>query len=423
MLDPRIAALLRDHFGLDPASIGTQGVFRVVAQRVDKVCSGDIEQYWQVVSQSAAELRILVEALVVPETWFFRYPESLDRVAACVVAMLRRRPDGSPVRILSMPCSTGEEPYSIAIALRDIGIAPAQVRIDALDISEVAIERARRGHYGRNAFRTASLTFRDRHFSALPDGGYALDDGIRAQVDLRCENIFALSPQTMAQPYDVVLCRNVLIYFDVLIQQRVIGLLEQLCRPEGALFLGPAEAGLLIRMGYRPVGEPSAFEFESRVDASRRYRAVPVPDARVGSAVPTPPRRPNPLGVPAAPAVLPASFVRPAPLPRVESGEAAIESVRRLADRGRIDEAAGAAQALIAHDSANPEAHYWLGLCRDVQGHKTEAEAYYRKAIYLAPAHVEALMHLAALLDEQGDDGGAQRLRQRAMREEARHGV
>ena len=76
---------------------------------------------------------------------------------------------------------------------------------------------------------------------------------------------------------------------------------------------------------------------------------------------------------------------------------------------------------MIERDSTNAEAHFWLGLCRDAQGDKPGAAVHYRKAIYLAPAHVGALNHLAALLDEQADGGGAQRLRQRAMREEARH--
>ena len=89
MLDPRIATLLREHVGLDPASIGTQGVARIVGQRPALACEGDIERYWHVLSQSTTELRLLVEALVVPETWFFRYPESLDRVAACVAARAR----------------------------------------------------------------------------------------------------------------------------------------------------------------------------------------------------------------------------------------------------------------------------------------------------------------------------------------------
>ncbi|MBJ7263104.1 MAG: chemotaxis protein CheR [Burkholderiaceae bacterium] len=475
MLDPRIATLLREHFGLDPASIGTQGVARIVGQRAALACEGDIERYWHVLSQSTTELRLLVEALVVPETWFFRYPESLDRVAACVAAVLRRRIDGSPVRILSMPCSTGEEPYSVAIALRDMGIAPAQVQIDALDISEVAIERARRGQYGRNAFRSPSMLFRDRYFTALPDGRYLLADEIRDQVEFRCENLFALSPYTLAQAYDLVLCRNLLIYFDVPTQQQAIDVLKQLCSPDGVLFLGPAEAGVLVRMGHRPMGEPAAFAFESRAQVSRpsavlAMPSVPSASERSPAVVPTTPvssqagGRTSLSGADrfAESAIAPSlasssatacsdvssraasfsdapsraaslsdgSFSCAASIKTLASSgetsvthdEAAIEAVRRLADRGRVAEAADAAQRLIEQDSANAEAHYWVGLCRDVQGQKAAAAMHYRKAIYLAPAHVEALNHLAALLDEQGDDRGAQRLRLRAMREEARHG-
>ena len=450
MLDSRIASLLREHFGLDPASIGIQGVARIVDQRVALACEGDIERYWHVLSQSTTELRLLVEALVVPETWFFRYPESLDRVAACVAAALLRRIDGSPVRILSMPCSTGEEPYSVAIALRDMGIAPNQVQIDALDISEVAIERARQGRYGRNAFRSPSLLFRDRYFTALSDGRYLLADEIRDQVDFRSENLFALSPYTLAHAYDVVLCRNLLIYFDVPTQQRAIEVLKQLCRPDGVLFLGPAEAGLLVRMGHRSLGEPAAFAFESRARVSGPDSVMAAPtalsakDARRVAVLRTPvsaqsgsstsvlgaDRFTESAIVSSLASARAASFSSAASITTLASAgdtsrahdKAAIEAVRRLADRGLVAEAADAAQHLIEQDSANAEAHYWLGLCRDVQGQKAAAATHYRKAIYLAPAHVEALNHLAALLDEQGDGSGAKRLRQRAMREEARHG-
>ncbi|NEM46493.1 MAG: chemotaxis protein CheR, partial [Xanthomonas perforans] len=131
----------------------------------------------------ASEQQALVEAVVVPETWFFRYPESF----AALVNLARERSThlagARPLRILSLPCSTGEEPYSIAMALLDGGLPGDGFRIDAMDISEVNLQRAERALYGRNSFRGDDLSFRDRHFAVTPEG-FELRSQVRRKVRL-----------------------------------------------------------------------------------------------------------------------------------------------------------------------------------------------------------------------------------------------
>src|SRR5690606_25565987 len=103
--------------------------------------------------QSPTEQRALIESIVVPETWFFRYPESFALLATQARALQRRLPIGRPLRLLSLPCSSGEEPYSMAIAMLDADFSAEQFQIDALDISQRGIEQAALGRYGVNAFR------------------------------------------------------------------------------------------------------------------------------------------------------------------------------------------------------------------------------------------------------------------------------
>ena len=138
----------------------------------------DARTYWELVSASPNELQALTEAVVVAETWFFR-----DRAAFAAMARialehwLPANPEGV-LRLLSLPCASGEEPYSIAMALLDSGFPSKRYRIDAIDISERTLAHAERATYGKNSFRGVELGFRDRHFEATAHGHDRLFDRI-----------------------------------------------------------------------------------------------------------------------------------------------------------------------------------------------------------------------------------------------------
>ena len=187
----RFAELLKETMGLDPASIGTSAVQRAVRSRMRAAGVSEADDYWLRLDGSRAALQALIEAVVVPETWFFRDPQAFSAMARLAAeAWPARRAQGGRLRLLSLPCSTGEEPYTMAMALLDAGLPAAAFAIDAVDISGAAIDRARRGVYGRNSFRGADLGFRNRHFArTLP--GYAISPAVRGCVTFGQSNLFA----------------------------------------------------------------------------------------------------------------------------------------------------------------------------------------------------------------------------------------
>ncbi|RQR37546.1 MCP methyltransferase [Burkholderia sp. Bp9143] len=468
--DSRFRGWLLRETGIDPDSLGNDFLSRALTERVQAL-QGDgerlpsaarppvtpeaLDAYWQQLNASADERRALIELFVVPETWFFRDREAFATLARLAAERLAAMP-GRVIRVLSAPCSTGEEPYSAAMALLDAGLEPASFTIDAIDLSARAIEQARLGCYGRNAFRGTATEFRGRYFTPAADG-WLLDERVRACVQFRQANLVEPGIDTGIR-YDFVFCRNVLIYFDRDAQDRVIGSLESALADDGMLFVGPAETGVAMRHGMRSARVPLAFAFH-RVrggvaadgDATRHAAPVPAvaPYRRTERFAVAPPAATRPLlaVVPStwidaapsraafAPAERPMAFEPRADLrvdslthaahvadtaapatPVADSAAPTLEEAQALANAGAFDEAERVLAQFSAHAGPHADAFYLNGLIADARGRVAEAGDFYRKALYLRPTHHEALTHLATLLDVGGDGAGAQWLLERARR-------
>ena len=409
--DQRFFDFLKERIGLDVASVGEAIIERAVRQRSQALQGLSADQYWQHLQTSGEEQQALIEAVIVPETWFFRYPESFATLARLALTRLGEIKHMRALRILSLPCSTGEEPYSIAMALLDAGLSPHQFKVQGMDVSPLSVERARRGVYGKNSFRGQDLEFRERHFCAEEDG-YHVADRVREQVRLQVGNL--LDPQLLANEptYDFVFCRNLLIYFDQPTQKQVFEVLKGLTHVEGVLFIGPAEGSLLGRLGMRSIGVPQSFAFSRHAEVAPEPVFAPIPPPvpqRSAAPIPT---KPRPFSAFAAPVVP----IKPAP----EHSDAAdlLGQIATLANEGKSLEARAACERYLQNHPPVAQVFYWLGLLSDVAGSALEAQGYYRKALYLEPQHPQALMHLAALLESQGDTAGARRLQARAARSE-----
>lgn len=415
--EQRFFRFLQERIGLDVASVGAPMVERALRQRCAAVDACDLGDYWLRLQQSGDEQQALIEAVIVPETWFFRYPESFTALASLATKRLVELAGARPLRILSLPCSTGEEPYSIAMTLLDAGIGAHAFRVDGMDISPLSISRAEQGLYGRNSFRGSQLEFRQRHFDESGNG-HALHARVRQQVKLQVGNVLDPALSARQGSYDFVFCRNLLIYFDVPTQKRVFEVLKNLIHEQGVLFIGPAEGSLLARMGMRPLGIAQSFAYMRQAETTEAvpiYASKPVA-APISSPVSTVPR---PLPVPARKlkAVAPPAAARPA---TSDSSAELLAQIARLANAGSSADAQAACTRYLQQYPPHAQVFYWLGLLSDTAGDAGEALSHYRKALYLEPQHAEALAHLAVLLASQGDIAGARRLQERAARQAGR---
>jgi chemotaxis protein methyltransferase WspC len=387
---------LRQRLGLNPDSLSPSALPSAVGRRMRASGEANLAAYAARAVASPDEFQELVDELVVPETWFLRGGELFFHLADHLRAAAPR-----PARALSVPCSTGEEPYSLALALCERGGGGAAWTIDAVDVSLRGLAVARAGRYGEFSFRQVDPALRAHYFRAV-GGQWEVRADLREPVRFRPGNL--VEPDFLAgeAPYDVILCRNLFIYLHPEARRQALANLERLLRPDGVLCMGHAEPLDTTDGRFRRWG-PHGFFFYRRGPGGARADAPAAPTLPPRSLAPPRPAPPRPAPVP----VLPPAGPAPADL---------LAQARGRADEGKLDEAVGLCQEALARSGPSADGYSLLGVLRQAREEADEARACLEKALYLRPDHEEALTHLMLLYRQQGNETGAERLRHRLGR-------
>ncbi|MBD2610983.1 MAG: CheR family methyltransferase [Nostoc sp. ZfuVER08] len=412
-----IEALLKSKIGLDANSIGADAIASAISQRMLDCGIGDIASYLGKLQASSQEWEALIDSVIVPETWFFREPESFTFLKHYVLCeWLPKNPQGV-LRVLSLPCSTGEEPYSIAIALLEVGLNPTNIHIDAVDISKKCLLKAQRAIYHQYSFRGNTQLFQHRYFQ-LTEAGYHLCEQVRQMVNFIQGNLLDNNLLADTLPYDVVFCRNLLIYFDRPNKIRTIKFLEKLLTPEGLLFVGHAETGLLLNSYFVSVRQPLAFAYHKPLASHPVKHADICLDNPVKNNLF---ERKLPLKNIILPQHTKSHISAQATKINTKNStknlsDNLLETAKILADRGCLDEAINLCNSYLRQNRASIEAYVLLGQMQQAMAQNEQAAQSFQKAIYLQPTHEEALTHLALLREHQGNIASANLLWQRIHR-------
>lgn len=250
-----LTALIEERVGLSYAPTDQALLASKVATRASEAGFESLLDYYYFLrydTDSAREFEALVNALVVNETFFFR--EFAPLQVAVTQFLLPLVNSGHTPRVWCAACSTGEEPLSLAMLLDQHGILQ-QVQLVATDVSTSALERARTGRHSPRSLRHVPSPELVSKWLRVEDNGIVVLPELKRAIDWRHINLFDTGAVEALGSFDVILCRNVLIYFRDQLVSRVVGLLRERLRPDGALFVGVSES--LMRFG-------SALECEER---------------------------------------------------------------------------------------------------------------------------------------------------------------
>ena len=353
------------------------------------------------------EWRQLAGFLTVGETYFFRDRSSFEameeKVLPCLI-MARRLEGILRLRLWSAGCATGEEPYSLAILLDRLlpDAADWSLTILATDINRTALEAARRGVYREWSLRETPPWVRDRYFHRRGGDTFEVDPGIRRMVTLAPLNLADGFPAIMTNTsaMDLILCRNVIMYFTREAQWATAARLQRALVTGGWLVVGPAEASTEIFRPLVPINFPGAILYQKETEANEAAPATPLmPSWQVEPALPDLPALSFPAYTEAAPA-------KPSSKEQVESRRPAEESplqhARLLANQGNLEEARRLCESALARDRLDPEAHLLLAAIFQERGEIQAAMETLRRAIYLAPDSAPAHFLLGSLLLREG---------------------
>jgi chemotaxis protein methyltransferase CheR len=208
----------------------------------------------------------MVNRFTVNETYFLREDYQFDDMVRSVLPEIAadRSRNGRPIRILSMPCSTGEEPYSIALKLLTEWplIDTLDVEIHGADIDSSVIQHARHGIYGERSLQRVPPALRKKFFDPVDSTHWQISDDVRSAVDFRNVNVCDSRQMLGLANFDVIFCRNMLIYFDELSSRRAAENLYGALRPGGYLFLGHSESMSRISPIFTPRRLPAGVVYQ-----------------------------------------------------------------------------------------------------------------------------------------------------------------
>lgn len=297
----------------------------------------------------------LVSAVTVNETHFWRVPQQFEALQSEILPRLavgRQR----PIRIWSAACSTGPEPYSVVMAADAAAVLRQPgVHVDATDVDEDALRLARTARYGAWALRGVDEDMRRRWFTTEADGAVRPVARVRATVHFAVHSV--LDACEGGEPYDVVLCRNLLIYFNEPTRRRAIANLHDALVPGGLLFVAPAEMQAALFDRFEPVA------FASGALGYRRPGGDPPAAQAAEDATPPPAMPPPAMPRPAAPVSVapPQALPPPAPSPAGDIA-ARVRHGLALLDRNNGPAAVQALREAAVLDPDSADAHAALAL-------------------------------------------------------------
>jgi chemotaxis protein methyltransferase CheR len=432
---------LIDHSGLHFEKRNIKMLERGLLNRIAALRMSSFCEYYDFLSKNRekrAELQKLLQFLTVGETFFFRYHTHFAALAKNLLPLVLKQKEQQPLRFWSAGCSTGEEPYSIAMTIMETlpDWKNRDIKIVATDINNRALRRASEGVYSPWKVRVTEQKYLDKYFKRIGES-YIVRDEVKSLVEfshINLQTLTAGAPFALSESFDAIFCRNVMIYFKTETTRKVVETLASSLKPGGALFLGHAETLTNISAKFDRHLQDGGFYYTKKLvqpspqlNASPKMQPVKSKTAFPLSSASLPVNKET---VDKAPAPPPATEITPDLVALYIWGTTLLEQENFveaekifqqvlclepehpgamlaialiLANNGRLKEALASCNRVIAINDLLPEAYYLRGLLYEMTDREEDAVHEYRKAILLKMDFVMPHYQLGKLYYRSGE--------------------
>jgi len=384
-----IIKIITEVMGLDPETLGEMSLKTSIKSLINKFGYNSEENLLFDLTNNPKSLQELIEEVKVPETWFFRDVESYNYLSE--FASLKLRSNNSlPIKILSAPCSTGEEPYSIAITLKNSNFYDNQYKIVAVDISEVNIEKAKIGLYTKTSLRNLDNNNIERYFTKN-DSKFELNSEIKnSNIEFINLNLVKEFNKFENDEFDVIYFKNLLIYLNESSRHYILTNLKRVLKEDGILFVGVSELNYFIRNGFGPIEHNLAFGCKIKqnkdkiiLDENKVHKKRIVSDIQPKKLIPKP-----------------KSIVQEKKIEKKEIFDS--KFIKKLMDLGKYNEAENELENYIKKSIDNYEIYFNKGLIKYVNHSYELAKDNFIKSLYLEPNNYDTLIYLSLVEKELG---------------------
>lgn len=400
----QLAAILLERAGLKIASDGFHSLRLALQSRMPVVGATDAEHYVQQLKQPSGEfeLRALLPLVTVGHTEFFRDSKQFQALERQILPELleRARREKRKVQIWSAGCATGEEPYSLAMVLCELGAEHHEVDLWATDLNPAAVTSAQAGRFSARRVSTLSEARQRRFFQPAGDQ-YEVVPSLRAFIRFDAQNLaLPLFTKVVSGSLDLILCRNVIIYFDL---PTIRGLMDRFyaaLRPDALLLLGYSESLFKVYDRFEMVDIQGAFVYQrSRQAKSQKPQlpAEPTPTPRIAAPCqarppPAPASKPRPAPASPVPALPAPALVQPPEAERLrhEPPQVRLGGAVRKMEMGQFNSALEVIEKLLADEPSDLDALLTLGNLYSLLGRASDARMAFAQVVNREPLCVEA---------------------------------
>lgn len=400
-----IIEFIEREMGIDTDSIGIISVASAISKHIRP---DELEnKNFATLMSDNSRIQDLINDLTVPETWFFRDTECFNFLKQSLSSDRFNYSYSNKLRILSAPSSTGEEPYSIAMLLMDLGFKLDEFEIVAVDINPISLNKAKLGIYGKSSFRNEFSGFKEKYFKRIENDQYELDYKIKSIPIFKKGNLAKRNFLSNEPRFDYIFCKNLLIYLNSEARNLVLQNINRLLKADGVLFAGLSETAYFTRNQFEHVKHDMAFACKQIIVAPNVEQSLFSNEPQIRT---TKTRITKAVKAPVSVEII----------EHKQSLSVNIEELylrlKDLANSGSYSEAEQICIDILNKDNADYTALYVMGLIRNASGHTLEAKDYFHKVLYLKPDHYESLIHTSLIYESNGEHELANIFRERAER-------
>ena len=327
------------------------------------------EVYQDILEQECHEVQELAETIFAPTTWFHRHPHAYSYLSDWLKETLQTHLQKTPsnkIRILSFPCSTGEEVYSITMAFLEAGFSSDKLHLEGCDTRTDLLEKAKEGVYGANSFDDMQPELFEKYFGEDQSGRWKIRKDLQAIPQFRQLNPFAIEQQAQSEncTYDIIFCRNILVYLNPEHRRKLLHAIRQHLHKEGMLFAGRSDNVSAI---------DSRYQLVSSAKGAYAYTFNPAPSSTAHTE----------------------TYKEVTPQQEVSdcdaincSREDTLTNARELVENGFHEEAEMICEEWLSSKGPHPELFYLLGRIYAMRGYINRSEEAFHKCIYLENGHL-----------------------------------